>query len=186
MEDSIVDLLEQFNQFDWVVTGLVLVSGAFGLIRGFAREATSVLGWVGAFVLANVLALPISETMVGLIDDRSIRYLVSWVLVFIAVVFLFGSIGRVLSKQLRQPGLNFGNRLLGAGLGMARGVVIAAILALMLRGLLPESERTMLKESELIDPINVVAAWLADNFEDVINGDTPPLVDDALNSGKML
>jgi hypothetical protein len=56
----------------------------------------------------------------------------------------------------------------------------------MLRGLLPESERTMLKESELIDPINVVAAWLADNFEDVINGDTPPLVDDALNSGKML
>jgi hypothetical protein len=69
---------------------------------------------------------------------------------------------------------------------MARGVVIAAILALMLRGLLPESERTMLKESELIDPINAVAAWLADNFEDVINGDTPPLVDDALNSGKML
>ena len=132
MEDSIVDLLEQFNQFDWVVTGLVLVSGAFGLIRGFAREATSVLGWVGAFVLANVLALPISETMIGLIDDRSIRYLVSWALVFIAVVFLFGSIGRVLSKQLRQPGLNFGNRLLGAGFGMARGVVIAAILALML------------------------------------------------------
>jgi len=78
MEDSIVDLLEQFNQFDWVVTGLVLVSGAFGLIRGFAREATSVLGWVGAFVLANVLALPISETMVGLIDDSSIRYLVAW------------------------------------------------------------------------------------------------------------
>ena len=79
--------------------------------------------------------------MTDLIDDRSFRYLAAWSLVFISVVFLFGSIGRWLSNQMRQPGLNFGNRLLGAGFGVARGVVIAAILLLMLKGLLPESER---------------------------------------------
>ena len=61
MEDSIMDLVEHFNQFDWIIVGVVFISAAYGLMRGFAREATSFLGWVGAFFLANVLALPVSE-----------------------------------------------------------------------------------------------------------------------------
>ena len=99
---------------------------------------------------------------------------------------MFGSIGRWLSNQMRQPGLNFGNRLLGAGFGVARGVVIAAILLLMLKGLLPESEDSMLDESELVEQIEVVAEWLADNFDDIINGDAAPLVDETITSGNML
>jgi len=186
MEDSIMDLVEHFNQFDWIIVGVVFISTAYGLMRGFAREATSFLGRVGAFFLANVLALPVSETMSELIDDRSFRYLAAWSLVFLSVVFLFGSIGRWLSNQMRQPGLNFGNRLLGAAFGVARGVVVAAILVLMLKGLLPASEDSMLDESTLVERIEVVSEWLADNFEDIINGDAAPLVDETINSGKML
>lgn len=189
MEDSIVDLVEhfnQFNQFDWIVVGVVFISAGYGLMRGFAREATSFLGWVGAFFLANVLVLPVSETMTNLIGDPSFRYIAAWSLVFISVVFLFGSVGRWLSKQMRQPGLNFGNRLLGAGFGVARGVVIAAILVLMLKGLLPESEDSMLKGSELVEHIELVAEWLADNFEDIISGDATPLVDETITSDNIL
>ena len=46
MEDSIMDLVEHFNQFDWIIVGVVFISAAYGLMRGFAREATSFLGWV--------------------------------------------------------------------------------------------------------------------------------------------
>ena len=186
MEDSIMDVVEHFNQFDWIVVGVICISSGHGLMRGFAREATSFLGWVGAFYLANVLALPVSETMTDLLDDRSIRYLAAWSLVFISVVFFFGSIGRWLSNQMRQPGLNFGNRLLGAGFGVARGVIIAAIIVLMLKGLLPESEESVINESELVQHIEVVAEWLADNFEDIVNGDAAPLVDETITSGNML
>jgi membrane protein required for colicin V production len=186
MEESIMDLVEHFNQFDWIVVGLVSISAGYGLMRGFAREVTSFLGWVGAFFLANILALPVSGTMVELIDDRSFRYLAAWIVVFISVVFLFGSIGRTLSNQMRQPGLDFGNRLLGAGFGVARGVVIAAILVLLLKALLPQSESSLLEESELVEHIEVVAEWLADSFEDVVNGDVAPLVDEDITSGKML
>lgn len=186
MEDSIMDLVERFNQFDWIVVGVVMISACYGMIRGFAREATSFLGWVGAFFLANILALPVSETMAGLIDDRSFRYLAAWTLVFISVVFLFGSVGRWLSNQMRQPGLNFGNRFLGAGFGVARGAVIAAILLLMLKGLLPKSEDSMLDESQLAENIEVISEWLADNFEDIVNGDAPPIVEETITSGNML
>ena len=181
-----MDLVEHFNQFDWIVVGVTCISAGYGLMRGFAREATSFLGWVGAFFLANILALPVSETMKDLIDDRSIRYLVVWSLVFISVVFLFGSVGGWLSNQMRQPGLNFGNRLLGAGFGVARGVIIAAVLTLMLRGLLPKSEHSVFDESELVEHIEVVAEWLADNFEDIVNGDAVPLVDETITNGNLL
>lgn len=44
----------------------------------------------------------------------------------------------------------------------------------------------MLDESTLVEHIEVVSEWLADNFEDIINGDAAPLVDETINSGKML
>ena len=186
MEDSIMDLVEHFNQFDWIVIGVICISAGHGLMRGLAREATSFVGWVGAFFFANILALSVSETMTDLIDDGPIRYLVAWSLVFISVVFFFGSIGRWVSNQIRPPGLNFGNRLLGAGFGVARGVIIAAILVLMLKGLLPKSEDYVIDESELVEYIEVVAEWLADNFEGIVKGDAVPLVDETITSSDRL
>lgn len=186
METALIEFFEDFNQFDWVVLAVVTISALFGLSRGFAREVTSFLGWVGAFLLANILAIPVSDTMAELISDRSIRYITAWSAVFIAVLFFFSSAGRWLSQQLRQPGLNFGNRLLGAGFGTARGVIIAAALTLLFKTLVPDSEATLLDDSMLIDDIEVVADWLADNFDDVLNGDVTDVVDETIKESSML
>ena len=186
METTFVEFFQDFNQFDWIVLGVVTVSALYWLSRGFAREGTSFLGWTGAFLLANVLALPVSETMSDIISDRSIRYVTAWGGVFVAVLFLFSRVGRWLSNQLRQPGLNFGNRLLGACFGAARGVIIAAALTLLVRGLIPDSEATLLNESFVIDDLEIVAEWLADNFDDVLNGDVPDVVDETIKESSML
>ena len=186
METTLIEFFQDINQFDWIVLGVVIISALFGLSRGFAREVTSFLGWVGAFLLANVLALPVSETMSDIINDRSIRYVTAWGGVFVAVLFFFGSVGRWLSNQLRQPGLNFGNRLLGACFGAARGVIIAAALTLLFKGVIPDSEATLLKESVVIDDLEIVAEWLADNFDDVLNGDDPEVVDETIKESSML
>ncbi len=186
MEETLLEIFEDLNPFDWVVLGVVVVSALFGMSRGFAREVTSFLGWIGAFVLANILALPVSETMAEVISDRSIRYITAWSGVFLAVLFFCGTVGRWLSSQLRQPGLNFGNRLLGAGFGMARGVIIAAVVTLLLRALIPDSEASLLEDSIFIDDIEVVAEWLADNFDDVLNRDVSNVVDDTIKQSSML
>jgi membrane protein required for colicin V production len=186
LETTFVEFFQDFNQFDWIVLGVVTVSALYGLSRGFAREVTSFLGWTGAFLLANVLALPVSETMSDIISDRSIRYVTAWGGVFVAVLFLFSRVGRWLSNQLRQPGLNFGNRLLGACFGAARGVIIAAALTLLVRGLIPDSEATLLNESFVIDDLEIVSEWLADNFDDVLNGDVPDVVDETIKESSML
>ena len=186
MEDQVIDVISQLNQFDWVVLGVVAISSAYGLLRGFAREVTSFLGWVGAFFLANTLALPVSETMAELIDTRTTRYLVAWGLIFIAVVFFFGSVGRCLSTQMRQPGFNFGNRLLGAAFGAGRGIVIASVLTIVLRAMLPASENDLLRNAEFIEPLDTVADWLADNFDEVLEADAESIVDRGLTDGSLL
>lgn len=186
MEETLLEIFEDLNQFDWVILGVIVVSALLGMSRGFAHEVTSFLGWIGAFVLANILAVPVSETMSEIINDRSIRYIAAWSGVFVAVLFFFGSVGRWLSNQLRQPGLNFGNRFLGAGFGAARGVIIAAALTLFFRALIPDSEATLLEDSVFIEDINVVAEWLSNNFDDVLNGDVSNMVDDTIKQSSML
>jgi len=186
LEQTLLDIFEGLNLFDWVALGVVIVSALLGLSRGFAREVTSFLGWIGAFLLANILALPVSDTMSEIISDRSIRYITAWSGVFVAVLFFFGSVGRWLSNQLRQPGLNFGNRFLGGGFGAARGVIIVSVLTLVFKALIPDSEATLLEESLFIDDIDVVAEWLAENFDDVLNGDVSNVVDETLSETGML
>ena len=177
MEDQFTDAISRLNELDWVVLGIMAISSGYGLWRGFAREVTSFLGWIGAFFLANTLAPPVSETMSQLIDARTTRYLLAWGLIFIAVVFFFGSVGRWLSNQMRQPGFNFGNRLLGAAFGAGRGIVIASALTIVLRVMLPDSENDLLRDAEFREPLDTIAEWLADNFDEVLEADAESVME---------
>jgi len=104
LETTLIEFFQDINQFDWIVLGVVIVSALFGLSRGFAREVTSFLGWVGAFLLANVLALPVSETMSDIINDRSIRYITAWGGVFVAVLFFFRQCRSVALESVTPAG----------------------------------------------------------------------------------
>ena len=68
MFNNMEDLLNQiasgaadFNLFDWLILLIWVVSSGYGVVRGFAREALSILGWVSAFLLANLLADPVAN-----------------------------------------------------------------------------------------------------------------------------
>jgi hypothetical protein len=48
--DQIASLINDFNLFDWLILLVWVVSSIYGVVRGFAREALSILGWVSAFL----------------------------------------------------------------------------------------------------------------------------------------
>ena len=160
-----VDLLDQlgsalgrFNLFDWIIVLVWLVSSGYGIARGFAREALSIIGWVSAFLLANVVADSVSDLASNLIDEPTTRYLLAWVVIFIAVLLMFGVIAAFLSQQMRQPGFNIGNRLLGGIFGLLRGVIIIAAISILLRAALPDSDEDLLDAAVLMEPVE----WVAD------------------------
>lgn len=157
-----------FNGLDWVIVAVVVFSMLVGIFRGFGREALSLLGWVAAFVAANLLAQPLANSLAAVSDTATLRYLVGWGLVFIGVLAVFSVLGGLLSKQLRQPGFNLGNRFLGGAFGVMRGLVIMMAVTLVLKGLLPNSEEDWLDNAELMPTIDTMADWFSENFDDLL------------------
>ena len=190
---NVADLLDQigsaigsFNLFDWFILLVWLVSAGYGIARGFAREALSIIGWVSAFLLANTAANSVSDLAHDLIDEPTTRYLLGWALTFIAVLMMFGVIAAFLSKQMRQPGFNVGNRLLGGIFGLLRGVIIVAAISILLRAALPDSNEDLLDAAVLMEPVEWVAEWIGANFDRVLESEPTEAVKDTIDSSKML
>ena len=184
--DQLSNAISQFNLFDWLILLVWVVSSIYGIVRGFAREALSILGWIAAFLLANVLAESVAELGRDMIDEPTTRYLLGWSLTFIAVLLMVGVVAAFLSKQMRQPGFNLGNRLLGGIFGFIRGVIIIAALSILLRAVLPDGEEDLLDSAVLMDPVNWVADWIGTNFERVLESEPSEAVKDTIDSSEML
>ena len=184
--DQLGSALGRFNLFDWVIVLVWLVSSGYGIARGFAREALSSIGWVSAFLLANVVADSVSDLAGNLIDEPTTRYLLAWVVIFIAVLLMFGAIVAFLSQQMRQPGFNIGNRLLGGIFGLLRGVVIIAAISILLRAALPDSDEDLLDAAVLMEPVEWVAERIGANFDRVLESEPTEAVKDTIDSSEML
>ena len=184
--DQLGSAMASFKVFDWFILLVWLVSSGYGIARGFAREALSIIGWVSAFLLANVLADSVSDLASNLIDEPTTRYLLGWVLTFIAVLLMFGVIAAFLSKQMRQPGFNIGNRLLGGIFGLLRGVIIVAAISILLRSALPDSNEGLLDSAVLMEPVELVAEWIGANFDRVLESEPTEAVKDTIDSSEML
>ena len=185
LSDQLGSAIAAFNLFDWFILLVWVVSSGCGIARGFAREALSIIGWVSAFLLANVLVDSVSDLASNLIDEPTTRYLLGWVLTFIAVLLMFGVIAAFLSKQMRQPGFNIGNRLLGGIFGLLRGVIIVAAISILLRAALPDSNESLLDLAVLMEPVEWVAEWIGANFDRVLESEPTEAVRGTIDSSEM-
>jgi len=179
-------MVSGFNHLDWIIFIIVLISMGLGIVRGFGREMLSLLGWVSAFVAANLLAKPLADTLHSVSDSETVRYLAGWILVFVGVLAVFSVLGSLLAKQLRQPGFNLGNRFLGGAFGVVRGMVVVMAATLVLKGMLPDSEQDLLDDASLMPMIDTMADWFSENFDDLLDAKPVERVEDSLESAEMI
>ena len=184
--DPLLSAVAHFNLFDWLILLVWLVSAGYGVTRGFAREALAIVGWISAFLAANLLADSVSNAARNMIDDSTTRYLLGWAVTFIAILLLFGVIAAFISKQMRQPGFNLGNRLLGGVFGTLRGVIIVAAISIMLRAILPDDKEALLNSAVLMEPVEWVAEWIGANFERVVESQPTEAVKERIDAAEML
>lgn len=151
--------------FDYVVLGIVAASVLLGLWRGVVSEVLALVAWVAGFMAARTWAEPASVFFAGMVSDATLRYAAGFGAVLIGVLVIF-AVGRVvLSLLLRAVGLGLIDRLLGAGFGIARGVLIAFV-AVLLGGMTTLPKESWWREAQLSPPLEtaVIAAkpWLPD------------------------
>ena len=116
---------------DYAVIGVFAISLVVGAWRGLVREVVSILGWIIAFLAANLFAGPLGPSMPEAIASPELRVAAAYVAVFIVSLILTSLAGLILSKVVKAVGLGGIDRLLGALFGAARGVLILLAVALL-------------------------------------------------------
>ena len=159
---------------DYAVFGVLAVSVVWGVWRGIAREILSILGWVLAFVAANLLAGPLGEEFSRSIPTPELRVLAAFVVIFVCVLIVTSLLGLLLSKLVKQVGLGGLDRLLGALFGLARGALIVLAVAL-LAGLTSAPRQPFWRDSASGEPMRrsalALKPWLPQTFAERLRYD---------------
>jgi membrane protein required for colicin V production len=145
--------------FDYAVLIIIGSSVLVSVVRGFTREALSLLGWVIAFFAANVLSGVVSEWFAPVIKDGSMRVLAAFVAVFVVTLILASLAAMAVSRLLKNAGLGLEDRLLGGFFGFARGMLIVLVLVLV-SGLTALPRQPAWSDAMLSPPLEALAAAL--------------------------
>ncbi len=129
-----------FNQVDIVILIVIVFSLAFGLWRGLIKEVLSLLTWIAALLVSRVYSEPLAGLMTGMVENEGIRYVSAFAILFFVVMMLGTFLNSLMSKLLSVAGLKLADRLLGAGFGMARGVIIVLVIMFIANMFVSETE----------------------------------------------
>jgi membrane protein required for colicin V production len=121
--------MQQLGWVDLVMLGVLLLSLALGLWRGFVLEVLALIGWVVAYFAAQWLA-PVWAPHLPLGEPKSnLNYAASFAVAFMAVLIGWGLASRVLRMLVNATPLRGADRVLGAAFGLLRGVLLLMVLA---------------------------------------------------------
>jgi len=121
------------NWVDLFVLLMALASVAFGIWRGFVKEALSVVTWLAAIWFAWRFTF-IVEPMLGEWDSApELRIWAARAITFVIVMAIGGLIAWFARSLVRQTGLSGTDRTLGGLFGLFRGVLIFGLLVIGLQ-----------------------------------------------------
>ncbi|HEX4738691.1 MAG TPA: CvpA family protein [Allosphingosinicella sp.] len=111
---------------------LLLVGGGLvlGWLKGFVGEVLSLAAWIVAIVFLRLLFTPATNALTGVVGTHAGAAVLAFVLVF-GLVFLAGKlVARRVGGGIRRSVIGPVDRVLGAGFGALKGLIIATLLYL--------------------------------------------------------
>ena len=123
---------------DYVVFGVLLISAALSLMRGFVKEVLSITGWVLSSYAALFLGPMVKPLLAPYIDIEWVVNAGALLLVFLVFLVLFSFASNFISSELRNSGIGILDRTLGVAFGGMRGVFIVCLAYFVVVLVLPE------------------------------------------------
>jgi membrane protein required for colicin V production len=153
------------SPFD-LAAGLVLVVSALvGWIRGGTREVATVAAFVVA-AIAGFFALRITGPIMGhVIHTQWIANVVAILVVFAAVYILLRVMAGALTRRIHQTSALSGlDRLIGAGFGVVRALVVLGLANLVLTHIFPEGRMPQWVSRAGLYPLSEASAKTLEAF----------------------
>ncbi len=113
-----------FTSVDWIILGLLLLSGLFGWIRGLIKEIFSIAGWAAAFLALYFGFEPLQPVTRDFIHNTAFADFTTGTLLFAGTLIVVSFITHYVSKWVKRSAFGAADRSLGFLFGLIRAVLI--------------------------------------------------------------
>ena len=147
---------------DWVICVVLLLNVITAAMQGFFSEALTMAGLVVGYIVAAWKYRSIALWLESFLKNPWLAEILGFLIIFFAIVLLFGLAARTARWLMKQSGLSGLDRFLGALLGLLKGGLMVAVILMGMTAFTPTSK--LLENSQLAPYFLVVgraAIWVA-------------------------
>lgn len=147
---------------DWAIVGVIALSALMAAAQGFFVEIFTLAGVVAGYIAAAWGCRQVGGWFVPYVKTAAIADLAGFLTILLAVMIVAGMAGRIVRWAMKEVGLRWVDRLLGAAFGLVRGVVLVTVVLLGVTAFDPGTSH--LRNSQLAGYFLVAgrgASWVA-------------------------
>ncbi len=147
---------------DWIILAVLILSVITAATQGFFAEALNLAGLVVGYLVAAWQYQHVAAWFESYLKSETLAEILGFLVVFFAVVLIFGIAGRIARWVMKEAGLSGFDRFLGGLLGLLKGGLIVSVILMGMTAFTPGSK--LLANSQMAPYFLVVgraAIWLA-------------------------
>lgn len=124
------------NNLDYIVLGIVLLSGVFALVRGFVREILALVTWALALIAAAKFGSLAEPWVSHYTNNETLVSYGSKASVFLGSFIILAIVSTIIGRFIRGRALTAIDRSLGFIFGVARGALFVSVIYLTVTAVL--------------------------------------------------
>jgi membrane protein required for colicin V production len=153
--------------FDYILIGIIALSGLIAFFRGFIQETLSLLLWVFAFAASMFLNEYLDPYVLDYINNPEVRRILTIITVFVGIIFFGGLLVKLLRGLIHWSGMGGLDRFLGVLFGFFRGIILIMVVYLVLPSDFKQS--SFIVQSQSASYLNKYAPMAEKFFKNMIS-----------------
>jgi len=121
--------METIGWVDWALLAVLLASVVVGLVRGLVFEVLSLLGWVAAYVAAQLFSTELAPHLPIGAPGSALNQGASFAITFVLALIVWMLLARLVRLLVHATPLTLIDRTLGGVFGLVRALVLLLAVA---------------------------------------------------------